>query len=123
MDDKEDNREWTESDRDPPSIWRRLKWKLHDLWVDIKSIPHWIVRVAQNSILLWHDRDWHYIFLLYMMQFKIKRMRKHMVKHNILLHTNMHAKQMKYAEFLIDRITTNDYCKKEYEALDKKWGR
>jgi hypothetical protein len=96
--------------------------KLKTPYYEVRHFFRWIVKSCRYAKLLWRDRDWDWIFLLILMKYKIQRMRLHMTEHNIIHDAPRMAKQMRYAEFLIERILDDDYCKKEYEDHRKYWG-
>lgn len=108
--------------RKEPGVFRKLKWRLKDLYNNIRKIPRWLKKSFQYSLVLWNDYDFDHIYILKLLRYKLKRTRERIEKDNILVATNRISKQIKYAEFLIDRIENNDYFPEEYKKLEEKWG-
>lgn len=102
-------------------------WNIGNIWANIthpfRKVFHWIVKTTQYSKLLWNDFDWDYMYFLILMQYKLQRMRKCILEDNIILRSEEVAAQLKHAEDLIQRWLDDDFCTKEYEEHEKKWGK
>jgi hypothetical protein len=90
-------------------------------WRFPRNICFWVIKVAQYSRILYQDRDWDYICLLKLMQYKISRMRKNM-SHGYVADNEKYCAQMQEAEELIGKLLEDDWAKAEREAHDTKWG-
>lgn len=106
---------------------------IKDFCFDLKEIlcvPYWfsrdvcrfIKRVIEYSSILWKDKDYDYAYILDMIQYKIQRTREHIGHHNLLTNTQKYCNQMLEVEALIEFIRKDEFCEKEREAHDKKWG-
>jgi hypothetical protein len=81
-----------------------------------------VVRVIQYSSILYNDTDYDYSSILKMLQYKIKRTRLHIGKHDLIKNAKKYCKQMEEVEQLIEAALEDEFCKKEHEEHDKKWG-
>lgn len=95
---------------------------LKDIWYTIKKLPKFIVKVFQYAKVLWRDCDYDYASILILLKYKIQRTREHIIKHDIIADAPIIAKQMRYAEFLIQRILDDDYLLDLQQQHDEKWG-
>lgn len=109
-------------ERKPPSIWRRIYWKLDKAYWWVRSLPHNIYRVLTWFPIIWKDRDFDFAFFLTLMQYKMKRMREHIVQHDHLVSSKRIGKQLKYAEFLIDEYFDSKVRDKMLEDHEAEWG-
>jgi len=110
-------------DREEPSIFRRIYWKLDRLRTTIRNIPNNIKMICQWIPVLWNNWDWDYNFLLDIMKFKLQRMSNHMIKHNIILDAEKISNQMNECISCIERIQKGEYTVVEDEEHEKKWGK
>ncbi|MBI2449672.1 hypothetical protein HYV49_05240 [Candidatus Pacearchaeota archaeon] len=86
----------------------------------IRRVLRWLKKSFQYSLFLWNDYDWDYALILQLLQYKLKRTRECIVKNDIITDSKIIAKQIKYAEFLIERISDYNYLDKKEE---KDWHR
>jgi len=102
------------------------KWNLGNIWGKITTpftnFFWWIIKSIQYSWFLRKDFDWDYVFILLLLQYKLKRTRKRIIKNNILLHSEQVASEIKHAEDLIQNWRDNEWCEDLQKAHDKKWG-
>lgn len=89
-----------------------------------KKLFRWIIKSIQYSMFLWQigDEDYDYCFILEVLNYKIKRTRLHILKHNIISDAQIVANQMKEVEDLIDAYLDDDFLPKMQEAFEEKWG-
>ena len=97
---------------------------LYELFV---QIPKDIKTFAKNCWafkgLLWQDRNWDHVYILRFLQFKIKRTRQYIEKHQRHTRWKRDVKDMLQAEEMI-RVILEDRAGAElFEAHDAKWGK
>lgn len=105
-------------------ILRRIKWKYKAIFVDFpRNLKCFFKNFWKFRKMLWNDRDWDWGFFHDIMRHKLSLMENHMREHD--MHTNswLFAKQMRYAICLLERISDDDYCKKEHKEHEEKWGK
>lgn len=73
--------------------------------------------------VIWNDEDYDYGYILKVLQFKIGRTRKHLLKHSHVMNAEKYGKQMMICERLIENVLEGDYGGEDYERLEKKWGK
>jgi hypothetical protein len=88
---------------------------LRNWFYQIKYIIQWIP-------ILWQDNHFDWTHLLLILNFKLRLMRQKFEKVKNLVYLEKEIQQIKYAEFLINRLCQDDYCSKEFLELDRKWG-
>lgn len=103
-------------------VWKKIKWKLEAAWTTIRNIPANIRMICEWIPVLWNNWDWDYNFLLLILQYKLKRMSKHIKEHDNLYKSGQIAAQMQACADIIQRLLDNEYDEKEMAALDEKWG-
>ena len=84
------------------SVWQIAQWEIESAWSFVSRLPRRIARMFSWIPFLWSDQDFDYSQLLRLMQYKMKRMRKHFVDHDMTTSVRRQEKQLKYAEFLIN---------------------
>lgn len=104
-------------------VWWNIKNNWDNLTHPFRKVFHWLVKVIQYSRLLWDDFDWDFMYFMVLMQYKLQRMRKRISEDNVILRTEEIAAQIKHAEDLIQKWLDNDFCAKEHEEHEKKWGK
>ena len=72
--------------------------------------------------LAWQDQDWDFVYLLLVIQHKLRRMRVHFVTHDIVENAQKIGSLLKELEDAIDRVIDDDFCKELYSEHDEKWG-
>jgi hypothetical protein len=80
---------------------RRLKGQLRNL----KGFP---ARLVAYLPLIWEDRDFDYGYVLSLMFFKLRRLRKHILDHNIIVRAEEVAAEIAHAEDLYNRYLEYD---------------
>jgi hypothetical protein len=97
-------------------------WWLHSKWCSVKQFGRWVVSCFQWAWFLRNDNDYDYGHVLRVMQYKLQRLRKHIVEHNIIADAEQVAAEIKVAEDMIARLLADDYCADELEAYRKQYG-
>jgi hypothetical protein len=82
-----------------------------------------VKRFIDYAPLIWHDEDYDHNFILYMLQYKIKRTKEHIADHNMLESTEEKVAQMQEAEDIIARLLKGLYLEKEADAFHQKYPR
>ena len=88
----------------------------------IKRLFNFIIKVIQYMPILWRDYDFDSHYALVLLKYKLERTRKKILKDNIIVGTNRVARQIRLAELLLERILVDNYCVKEHQELDERWG-
>lgn len=112
--------QWIESDM---NLWWNIKNVWHKLTYPFTRVWDWAVKSIQYSVFLWGEWDWDFLYILRMLQYKLKRTRKQILENNIILRAEEVAAQIKHAEDLIQKYIDNRFCEKMEEAHEKKWGK
>lgn len=102
--------------------WWDVQDRIHKLTSPFRKVRDFIIRVFHYLPILWQDKDFDWVFIITMLQFKLKRTREYLVKENIIVDIEEISKQIEIAENLIDKILKDDFCKEEQDAHDLKWG-
>lgn len=109
----------------PPKMCKYLKQETNMIKDFYKKIKNLVVKTARYAVICWKnggDHDWDFAYLYYILQWKLDRMAACIEKNDITTRTNVTVRQIKYASYLIERITS-DY---DYEEMMKthtaKWG-
>lgn len=104
------------------NFWNRIRWRAKDIYWEIRNFPQFIKRVWDYLPILYKDRDYDYISILTLLAYKCKRTREYIETHGHLMNSDRTCNQLRFAEFLIERIIKDEYCSKEIEEIDKKYG-
>jgi hypothetical protein len=91
-----------------------MNW-LRDIWQGVQNLDDYFG-------LIWRDRDWDHSFLLALMEFKLRRMSKHIGGRGVHVSAKLDARRMLNAAEACRRIHADEYCDAEYEALMAKYG-
>jgi len=91
-------------------------------WRPIENFFAWGIKSIQYSLFLWKDRDFDWSYILLLLQYKLKRTREHIVKHDNFVRAVETGEEIEKAEKWIRRILDNDYLSDEFDAHTEKWG-
>jgi hypothetical protein len=92
-------------------------------WLDpINRFKEAVLRCYRWFPIIWTDRDWDYSNILNVLKHKIRFTRECIDKHGLHMDKDNTAKNMKIAEFLLQRLIDDDYYKYQNEQHIKKWG-
>lgn len=73
-------------------------------WTNLPGdIWDFFVRLYDYAPLLWEDRDWDYVFLLRLMQYKLRRMRP-VIERGMLAHRHQRSIEIHQAEVMLENI-------------------
>lgn len=119
----EEKEDWLEKIKNnPPSFWRKLKWKLADIkyWprnfkLSIKSIWYWFP-------IIWKDRNWDHRYIYTILQHKLKAQSKYIGERDIHTTAKRDAEIMMTCVKLIDKVADEFYAMEylDYEKT-KHW--
>ena len=119
----EEQEDWFEKIKNnPPSFWRKLKWKLADIkyWprnfkLSIKSIWYWFP-------IIWKDRNWDHRYIYTILQHKLKAQSKYIGERDIHTTAKRDAEIMMTCVKLIDKVADEFYAMEylDYEKT-KHW--
>jgi DNA-directed RNA polymerase subunit H (RpoH/RPB5) len=81
-------------------------------------------RLKKYSNFLQKNYDWDYIYIIDLLRYKIKRVRKYIKKHNIIERETLDkiVSQMTETEKLLERIISNDYIVEIEKEFIEKFG-
>lgn len=99
-----------------------VRFLYRSVWSNVMMTIQNVSRIITWLPILWHDRDWDYAFILKILKYKLSRVRQCISSNGIIEGADRVAKQISYAEFLIDRILEDDYCETEMKQHIQKWG-
>lgn len=88
----------------------------------IKRVFRFISKLFAYVPLLWKDEDYDYGHILSLLRYKLKRVRLHILKHDIIVEAAEVAAKIAYAELLIQRYLDDDFFPELQKAHDDKWG-
>ena len=83
-------------------VWYKIKYGLKNLWKWRK--------------IVWADRDWDWVFLCKIMQFKLRNMADHFEKYSYHVNADRDAKQMRICAELLRRLSDDDYFDEKFRA-------
>lgn len=92
------------------------------VWLGLVSAFHNTMRIIEWLPILWRDRDWDYAHILMILSYKLSRVRKCIASSGLAVSNKRVARQIAYAEFLIERILADNYCSEDLEQHQLKWG-
>lgn len=72
--------------------------------------------------IIWRDNDFDYSALLNLMEFKLSRMSKHMIEHNIVVDAPKISKELRVAAELCKRINNDNYYELPLAKLAEQYG-
>lgn len=108
----------------PEMDWKWNLWEFTSKFSDpVMGFFSWIKRSLQYAWVLRDDRDWDYQFILDLLKYKISRHRKLVVKNYIVASSPVQYAEMLHVEKLIEKYQDNEFCKEDFDAHDKKWGK
>lgn len=80
-------------------------------------------KVREYRRVLKNDGDFDYGFILIMLQYKLRRTREHIIKHNILMDATKIGAQIQVVEKLLQRVIDDKYEAKYWRKLERKHGK
>ena len=84
--------------------WR--EWNPYELgW----KVTRFVKNILAYREILWHDSDWDYVYLLKMMELKLRRMGQHFTDHGHLVASERVARECRVASALCRRLRNDDY--------------
>ena len=96
---------------------KRLRFYVMDVLIGVKNIIIY-------SKIIYRDRDWDYAFLLYLLRFKLMRMKRYFGNSNIIIEKERREVEDQITEVidLIDMYHCDEFCDKEYADHTARWG-
>lgn len=119
----EEKEDWfKQAKNNPPSFWKKLKWKLDDVkyWprnlkLSIKSIWYWFP-------IIWKDRNWDHRYIYTILQHKLKAQSKYIGERGIHLTAKRDAEIMMTCVRLIDKVADEFYATEYMDYfVDLNW--
>jgi len=102
--------------------WLTETYRWRCLWDAIRYFPGFLRRLWEYLPMIWHDRDWDYIYILRLLRYKIKRTRDNIKENNNHEDCDKTVADMDHILEVIDRVIECDYCKEDFDAHMAKWG-
>jgi hypothetical protein len=96
--------------------------RLGGIYSSIRHFFRWIRQCITWSIFLWNDTDWDYDSILRILHYKIQRVRESIDENNLIVGCEKVVRQMRIAEYYLERLMANEYCEHEYKLLEEKYG-
>lgn len=72
-----------------------------------------IIKIFKYIVLLWHDEDWDYAYLLYIIEFKLKRMKNNLNEYYI----DGHGKRIEVSKQIDKTLGAINKYNNEYELF------
>ena len=88
----------------------------------VRRVYRWAIKSIQYSKFLWNDTDHDYASLLWLLQYKIGRMRRAIHKANIVVCSDEIAREMLVAELMIQKLIDDEFLPELDKAHTEKWG-
>jgi hypothetical protein len=89
--------------------WMLYEWREWNPYRLARKIGHFAANLWAYRQILWHDRDFDYVYLLELMELKLGRMGKHFADHDILVSSQRTARECRVAAEICRRIAEDDY--------------
>jgi hypothetical protein len=92
--------------------------KRYDVITEIKNLPFNIKNILGWSKVLWNNFDWSGVFLLEIIEYKLKRMKKYMQEDTVIIEENANkdVAEMNICLDALNHLISNDY---EHELIEK----
>jgi hypothetical protein len=97
-------------------------WFSHKIEFPIKSFFTGISNLWKWKSVIWHDRDFDYVFLLIILKFKIDKMIELYNYRDIYVDQEKDKQELKLCSKFLDRLIKNDYQKNAMIYHDREWG-
>ena len=88
-----------------------------------RNIKYGTRNIVKWVPLIYKDRDWDHTFLMKVIKFKLMNMEKLFREYGHGVNSEHDAMEMRKCVLLLDRLIKDNYLKKEWDKLDKKWGK
>lgn len=101
---------------------RKLGSPFVKLYRYVRGRYRWIIKSIGYARLLKDDVDWDYAFLLLLISYKLKRMRKCISSNNIILRAPVIASEIRHVEKLIEKFREDSFFEDAIDKHNEKWG-
>lgn len=101
-----------------------IVWEIKFFLKKYSVIPYLNVKAGIKNLikwapLIWHDHDWDYVYLLSIMEFKLKNMAKHTEESDWRsVNDKNYIKSLKITAELCKRISENEYLETEINKYE-----
>jgi hypothetical protein len=102
----------------PSTFWRNIYCIWRDLYIGVYNVFRWIP-------VIWFDRDWDWVYLADIMEYKLNRMGK-TVQDGCHLYRDRDARRIRMAALLLTRLSADDYgenASKAFKYGTRPWAR
>jgi len=73
--------------------------------------------------IIFKTREWDFVFIYELIQFKLNRVRKHLEEHNLFEGVEKVCQQIRICENLIQRLLDNDYNQYLHKKHEERFGK
>lgn len=87
---------------------------LYRIYNRIRTVLQWLP-------LIWEDRQWDWTYLLRVMQFKMRLMRRYHERWRRHSDVEYTIHRLRTCELLIERLLNDDYCTQDYAIYFQKY--
>lgn len=91
------------------TYWLRYEWREWNPYRLSRKISWFLGNVWAYRKILWHDRDWDWVFLVSLMQIKFRRMGRHLAAYGITVDKDRMARECRVAAALCQRLIDDEY--------------
>ena len=92
------------------------------LYNTYRAIKDGIISAWFWKKVVWKDRDWDYIFLYKILEFKLRRMSKYHRDSGHLVNNEKYARQMEKTAICLKRLIDDEYLDNTFRDHEKKYG-
>lgn len=88
----------------------------------IRNFFRWLLKCFQYSLLLWNDYDYDFGYSLTLLEYKLERTARHILKHNFITDAGEIFQEISHVRMLINQYQEGDFLPELMEAHNAKWG-
>lgn len=81
-----------------------------------------IINLLKWFKIIWNDRNWDYIYIIKLLEFKIKLMEQDFNKNSNFIDAEKILKELKIVRLLCNKLIKDNYEEEQLYSHDKKWG-
>jgi len=87
----------------------------------IRDLIHGLQNLWAWLPVIWKDRDWDYHFLLRLIEFKLEKMARHFLEHNLIMDAEKIAAEARRAAYLAHAISEGQIEDRYFDAWREAW--
>mgnify|MGYP001611730826 FL=1 len=93
----------------------RIFYKIQQFFLNIKRVIVYIPTI-------WNDRDYDYVFIYRLLQFKLSMVRKRYENNDFFVGQDDAVKHLAECDTILERLLNDNYVENEYDQFEEKWG-